>query len=756
MVDLGRYDLPLVQLLMAEFALQPCNEGSAGQMRWHFLEQYGRTCHTLWADVPSNVLSLPELARVLRTYKPTRVLLLLRLHAMKETVAQLFSGAHRLGKVEANHDKTLMQMRIDVFGEQSRSGRTADALEGMHPDMPQLVTTMEHGCYTLDFRHAVHVHRHFSCNGSVLSYANTTKSAISGALLFLKNLTKDALPPVMARTTMTRHDQRFDWVQRLLGCRELREAASPLTMLWDDASQRGISIFGSALYGTRLDGSSYYEVMRMVRMVKDLNTNKTKSGLNGARAGMAGLRHHMQDSTEDLLWQLGVLLVDTTASNTGTKILSGEGGSAAHLRSMIEKATRGDEELGHLLIEVRDCISHIGHGEAETILYAFGACAESRTFMKTKQTIDEEKGSKPRCWMKTQLDEATQYVSDRPACRAYIEKCEGLKPGSLAKPPGGVKERFGFYGEAVKWYAPTTGRIELIVEFALSEEPARLASEDEELVGILPEDLTVSQRLSLIKDAGVRAMLLEFADAAKRLALIVWEWHFVNSLGRYLDFSQNDSDPLYQMARIQRVIRTRLAPMEALKGSSDAANGPWMTQLKPVLDDFMERHPSAYNNSGIDARQIARVLYSAAYDDFYRRTRGYMESPLCLIFGVLDEKGHAVQTAKELVELAGPQGPMVGFPQRLAYDPKKAKPASAEAKGRLHEGIDTTTIIKAVRDVRYCGIALYWLEDLWPLVVKLKGMDPLTIMRDVPELAPLHKHVLPFAKSLCTNVCATA
>jgi len=32
MVDIARYDLPLVQLLMAEFALQPCNEGSAGQM----------------------------------------------------------------------------------------------------------------------------------------------------------------------------------------------------------------------------------------------------------------------------------------------------------------------------------------------------------------------------------------------------------------------------------------------------------------------------------------------------------------------------------------------------------------------------------------------------------------------------------------------------------------------------------------------------------------------------------------------------
>ena len=455
MVDLARYDLPLVQLLMAEFALQPCNEGNAGQMRWHFLEQYGRTCHTVWAHVPAKVLSLPELACVLRTYKPARVLLLLRLHAMKETVAQCFSGAHRLSKIEVNHSKTLMQMRIDIFDEQRRAGRTADALEGIHPDMPQLIQTMENGRYTLDFRHAVHMHRHFSCNGSVLSYANTTQSyvnlgsnlrvvhpsltlasapaltspigpspavarAISGALLFIKNLTKDALPPVMSRSSMTRHDQRFDWVQRLLGCRELREAGSALTIAWDDASQRGVSFLGSSIYGTRLDGSGYYEVLRVTRMVKDLETNKTKSGLQGARALMAALKHHMQDSLEDMLWQIGVMLIDTTTSNTGTKILTGEGGSAAHLRSMIEKATRGDTDMGHILIEARDCISHAGHNEAEAILYAFGSCADGRAFMKTKQTIDEEKGSKPRCWMKTCIPYETRTEEVVPLLSFYL------------------------------------------------------------------------------------------------------------------------------------------------------------------------------------------------------------------------------------------------------------------------------------------------------------------------------------------------
>eukprot|EP00966_Prymnesium_polylepis_P230273 5328238-Prymnesium_polylepis.1 len=270
-------------------------------------------------------------------------------------------------------------------------------------------------------------------------------------------------------------------------------------------------------------------------------------------------------------------------------------------------------------------MSHAGHNEAEAILYGLGQCKEGRTFMKTKQTIDESKGSKPRCWAKTLLDELTQYVSDRPELIAYIEKQEGKKAGSLGKPPGGVKERFGFYGKSAEWYSFGTGRVELIVQYALAKEHAREASDDDELAGIRKEDLTVAQRISLLKADGVRDMLLELASPQKRLALIIWEWHYTNSLGRWLNFTQNDSDPMYQTTRVHRVIRRRLQMMEALKGWTDTADGPWKSLLKPVLDSFISQHPNAFQ--GVDARQIARLFYSAAYDDFYTRTRGYMESP---------------------------------------------------------------------------------------------------------------------------------
>lgn len=50
MIDLARYDLPLVQLLMAEFALRSCNVGSAGQMRLRFLAAF-TLCHVPHGEI---------------------------------------------------------------------------------------------------------------------------------------------------------------------------------------------------------------------------------------------------------------------------------------------------------------------------------------------------------------------------------------------------------------------------------------------------------------------------------------------------------------------------------------------------------------------------------------------------------------------------------------------------------------------------------------------------------------------------------
>ena len=121
-------------------------------MRTRFLQQYALSCHTKQAAVAESVKEIQTLALVLQAYKPARELLMIRLEAAKSFTAQLFSGTHRLGRITASADKTLMQMRIDIFNEQRRSGATAKNLVGHSDFVPQLRVFMKKGRYTLEYR----------------------------------------------------------------------------------------------------------------------------------------------------------------------------------------------------------------------------------------------------------------------------------------------------------------------------------------------------------------------------------------------------------------------------------------------------------------------------------------------------------------------------------------------------------------------------------------------------------------------------
>jgi hypothetical protein len=459
MADLSRFDMPLVQLLMAEFASNPSHQlGTSGQMRQLFLEGYSLTCHTKYAGPAQGVADLPALASVLRAHKPARELLAVRLNAAKHFTAQSFSGSHRLGGIVVHPGESFMSLRQRIFEEQRRSGATCNELAGGSDASLSLRPSKIKGKFTLEWRHAAHIHRHHSNKGGVLSYANAAETAISGALIYLRSVERRDLPPPQSRTVATMHDQRMDWCQRHLGCRELREARCPISVIYDDASKRGISYLGSAMIGTRLDGTRYHDVLRVSRLRKDVETDKTKSGLNGARALMAGLEGFTGCLLLTLLWQLYVIMCDTTPSNTGTKIITGEGGSASHLRARIEEKTRVEAGTqGHILIEQRDCLSHAGHNECEAAMTALGHCDSDRSYLSHKQDIDESKGSKTRIWSKNLLDELTQYVSERPELIRFIEVEEKIGK-TLRKPPGGVVTRWGFYGRSAQWFRFETGR----------------------------------------------------------------------------------------------------------------------------------------------------------------------------------------------------------------------------------------------------------------------------------------------------------
>ena len=138
MLELGRYDLPLVQLQLAEFAAEPSNLAVAASMRWRFLDLFGQCCHTKHTDSIEFVLELPVLAAVLKRFKPARDLLHVRLVAAKQILAESFTGAHRMGRVNPSSYKTLTEMRIKLFAEQRRDGATAKDLVGSGSFMPKL------------------------------------------------------------------------------------------------------------------------------------------------------------------------------------------------------------------------------------------------------------------------------------------------------------------------------------------------------------------------------------------------------------------------------------------------------------------------------------------------------------------------------------------------------------------------------------------------------------------------------------------
>ena len=113
---------------------------------------------------------------------------------------------------------------------------------------------------------------------------------------------------------------------------------------------------------------------------------------------------------------------------------------------------------------------------------------------------------------------------------------------------------------------------------------------------------------------------------------------------------------------------------------------------------------------------------------------------MCLVFGLLDEKGEAVLTAQELVQLAG-ANPMVKLPQLIAFD--RDNPSR---KGSMHEGVTTTDVVKAITDASYHGPALAFLPEMWTHVVALSKMPSDTLLRDVSQLAPLFTLLHPMAE----------
>ena len=61
----------------------------------------------------------------------------------------------------------------------------------------------------------------------------------------MTNISRDDLPKAQSRSVAALHDERFHFVQRLLGVRMLLETKASLSIIYDDASKRGRSMLGA-------------------------------------------------------------------------------------------------------------------------------------------------------------------------------------------------------------------------------------------------------------------------------------------------------------------------------------------------------------------------------------------------------------------------------------------------------------------------------------------------------------------------------
>ena len=141
---------------------------------------------------------------------------------------------------------------------------------------------------------------------------------------------------------------------------------------------------------------------------------------------------------------------------------------------------------------------------------------------------------------------------------------------------------------------------------------------------------------------------------------------------RLLSFTQNDS--LGIAAKAPRVIRTRIAYLQQMASdSNDHLAHPDLDDLR----EFVEARAATYTDLDV-VRERVREMAAEAAKYFQgkdgadsapqdQRALRWLNHPALLVLGLLDEKQHAVTTAKALTDMAkqGSRGIARAMPARL-------------------------------------------------------------------------------------------
>ena len=423
-------------------------------------------------------------------------------------------------------------------------------------------------------------------------------------------------------------------------------------------------------------------------------------GKSKAGSGIAAAVYASVEALDVPVNNIDYCCTDTTNSNSGLRLpiekggLGGDGGAYAHLFAAFRAK-------GHILFFMLWCLSHLVNNEVAAVMKACGPVVRDELIRKKSKVqgdassvpsetaaeagadseadeAEEAEGAaeappapkkkSPKRWLLAELlNDTVCAINQAEGCRAYVRGMEALE--RLKQPSYGVDTRWGYYIDVAIWLQPHTGRIELIITYLLhrwlvAEGQAGLdvpeAAEgggDDDDEWVLRGD-ALAHKIAQLKHSARKQLLAELADPMLRIWLIFLAVYGKRSAKRFLDFTQNDSPGIAFKA--PRVIRLRIAFLE---GVADASSDPLLHPEFDPLKEFVEARSAVYAKHHDKVRSIMRKAAGTAATYFCgkkgaaslpreQRALRWLNHPALLVLGLLDDKDHAVQTARELLGMA--------------------------------------------------------------------------------------------------------
>ena len=223
-----------------------------------------------------------------------------------------------------------------------------------------------------------------------------------------------------------------------------------------------------------------------------------------------------------------------------------------------------------------------------------------------------------------------------------------------------------------------------------------------------------------------RQLLAEMCDPQVRVWLIYLAAYGKASVQPFLSYTQNDN--LGVAFKAPRVIRDRISFLDDIASEEkDPLLHAALTELNTFVKERAASFPdvnsvrSLVRNAAAAASRYFQGEDGAASTPRKQRALRWLKHPPLLLLGLMDEKGHAVQTAKELVRMAA-QGTKGLVREMLPYMP---------------DGLTAPELLKAIAGAND-GPCVAFQSDSLAMIRKLATMSAKTKLADLSEAQPLH------------------